>query len=1291
MIGGRGVSAERPAGRMIAVAGLGFFALVAQTLLFRDFFTVFEGSELGVGAFFGSWFIWVALGALAGRIPSRLHDAAAGHVRVLALLYIPAFVLQHSVVLHTRELAGVEAYELFPFAPMLIASFAVNAPTSFLTGSLFALACRWVAEQSKHAVSRVYISETLGACAGGVFVTVLLVWGLPGEAVFAAAAWALCAVLGVSAMLTGCRLRAGLAIMAVVGMLGAGLFCGGVGARWADYEQRAAWSRLLPAEQYGGSFSTAQSRYLYGWRENQLMVISGGGVSETFPGDDQAGAVVALHMAQRPEARNVLVFGENALGICAAFKMLPQIQHVTWLHPDRAYPRTLMEALADEGRSAAGPDEIPQKDIRTFARETQRRFDLIVLNLPDMTTLVLNRYATVEFFTLMASILETDGLVSVRVSGGENYVGGELALLGASMLDTLDAVFLKTILTPGEDTWFLAANGGGLMERPEWLARRYAGIEGASAVYPPEGVRGLYRPGRAAFQMDAYRAAMAETPRNLLRNTDRSPKALAYNLLLAVKQAEWRRLARSLPALWRVGPWLLAGPVLLYALLRLVFLLKTRWTTGDDGVTDLKFLVFTMGVASISLSIVLMFLYQVQFGTLFLHMGVITALFMAGSLVGAMGSARFLTRWPRGPLLVCLTGHLLLFGGVALLPGAASRGTYAGLFALCGAFTGVYFPIAAARLAAAGAPVRASGAGLEMLDHLGGAVGASLTGLVLLPMWGATAALGVLALLVGVNGPLLALSRTPKTRGDAFDRLVRPAAYATAGVAIYLLGVSAAVAHGEPATMGDPVVDAARTMAGATELESKEAVLPDGTAVVYFAVTESDDRAKGYVFPCDPWASKVYGYLGPIQLAAYTDAQGVLLDYAVLRSYETPSYLYHVESFHDRLMGASLFTAGPFDGVDAVSGATITDVAIRRTLTLAGQGFARDVLGVNGELEPAPAPSAADFFGSTGFRDFAVLAALTLAAILHRYRPRVWSRRAILLTSLLAAGLWLNLQYSTQQVISLAGLTLGGVVLNGPFFLLVVVPVVVVLFGNVYCGYVCPFGALQELVGDLAPKRLRGGVDKQAWRYGRAVKYGLLFLVLAAFALTRDYGRLEADPLVSVFGMARERPVVIIVVLSVALSLFYKRFWCRNLCPAGAFLSWLNGARLLGRLIPRRYPERCDLGVRSNAELDCIMCDRCGWTRPETSRSRRVLMVHGVCVAAAAAIFAGAMFSGEPPVEAGSAVPGIGEADVPTGAGQARDVDAERIRTLIDQGHLSGREAEYYGPVSADGPAPDMP
>ena len=129
--------------RSAVMIALGFFALVAQTVLFREYLTAFEGNELGVGGFFGSWLVWVALGAAAGRGDTRTHRVLLDRFPVLILAYLPAFLIQFYLTVHARSVAGVPAYELFPFARMFGLSLLANAPVSAVTGFLFTMGCRW--------------------------------------------------------------------------------------------------------------------------------------------------------------------------------------------------------------------------------------------------------------------------------------------------------------------------------------------------------------------------------------------------------------------------------------------------------------------------------------------------------------------------------------------------------------------------------------------------------------------------------------------------------------------------------------------------------------------------------------------------------------------------------------------------------------------------------------------------------------------------------------------------------------------------------------------------------------------------------------------------------------------------------------------------------------------------------------------------------------------------------------------------------------------------------------------
>jgi hypothetical protein len=254
------------------------------------------------------------------------------------------------------------------------------------------------------------------------------------------------------------------------------------------------------------------------------------------------------------------------------------------------------------------------------------------------------------------------------------------------------------------------------------------------------------------------------------------------------------------------------------------------------------------------------------------------------------------------------------------------------------------------------------------------------------------------------------------------------------------------------------------------------------------------------------------------------------------------------------------------------------------------------------------------------------------------------------------------------------------------FLLVVGVPLMALLFGNLYCGYVCPFGAAQELLGYVLPRRFRPASPRDQMRLARFIKYAVLALLIVAFFLSRDRRTLAGDPLTSVFGLRSALsgwPAWMFGAIGVALfgSLFYVRFWCRYLCPVGAFLSLLSHLRLLRQWVPAKWFGTCEFGLTATDHLDCLSCDRCRHTVAQDilapagaeSRSRASPLV-------LAAALGGLLITSASLTQFRRVMPLILEEPASTtpAAGQPRDVDVRQIRMLLEQHQLSDRKAEYY-------------
>ena len=1207
------------------ILALGFFALMAQTLLIRAFLTVFEGHELAIGCFFGSWFLWVAVGAGLGRwVSGWFSDPLLMRTfALLALLYLPAYAIEYVLITSARSLIHVTSFEVFPFGSMVVLSLVANASVSLVTGFLFTLACRWWAPATTVTstettvdpaaaianplpAARVFVLETLGATAGGVAVTVLLANGMLPFHIVLAGAVVLCVAVSLAWPVRPW-------LRALPTLLGLGLLLSPIGNVWTTYDATRQWSRLLPGEAYRGRFATAQADYLYGEHEGQFEVVSAGGVCESIPDRAHGVEVAALGLSQCPQARRVLVIGPGSLSVALALAELPDLESITWLHPDPDYPGALTRVLPRTYRERLARLTIPAVDIRQALDQPGPRSDLAILHLPDVTTLVQNRCFALGFLRELKKHLAPDAVVALRVAGSANYPGPEQSLLGASAVATLHSLWPHVALKPGEESWLFASGRDQVLESPARLRDRWAAIPGAAALFPPDALVSLYPPDRIALQRQKYHETMAAAGgTKALVNTDDRPLALLFTLLLTLRQGGFTGLSSALPVVLQGGAWIVAALLGLYALLRLVYVIQAGPSRSsgavharDPRVFDGVVLVLATGLAGMSLSIVLMFSFQARFGTLFLHVGLVSALFMLGAFGGSLFAERFLrrsAREPRALLPLVLSSHLLFLAMVATLwPATGSRLVYAALFGLAGVFTGVYFPLAALRLRRAGWSNAGTGATLEALDHLGAAAGAMLTGLFLLPVLGTSTTIGLLGGLVAVNLVPAVFPGRMAAGATQGDRALRPLGYVLFGVGVWMLVTMNLVAHLRHQETDRQLEDIARSLLESDEIVLQEVHMPDGRTVPCVKGPDrsptpkqgssdepDDDQGRNaFVFSSADLAPDVRGYQGPITLAVRMDSRGVLQDYAILHSRETPAYLAMVQPLRARLLGRSVLESGPWQGVDVVSGATLTSRAIVATLRQSGRAFAKHGLGLPVDT-PRAAPTVPVVEGNVLW-----LAGFLLVAAVLRFRPGRWTRRSFLLLSLVILGFGLNLQFSTQHVFSLLDLGWPEVTASATFALVVGVPVLTLLIGNVYCGYVCPFGALQELAGELRPRRWVTDPTRTVWRYGRFVKYVLLFWLVALFALTHDFRVLSPDPLITVFGTGRTTTAIFWAGVVVVLSIPFRRFWCRNLCPAGAFLALLGRVRILRPLSPEPRIGSCDLGVRTRRELDCLRCDRC--------------------------------------------------------------------------------------------------
>ncbi|MGA2172590.1 MAG: 4Fe-4S binding protein [Sedimentisphaerales bacterium] len=1255
--------------RGFVIFAYGLFSIAAQTLIFREFLTSFESNDITIGIFFGCWFVWIALGAVLVNKSKRLAELLLANIELLLLAYLPAFILEVILIIHIRQFAGIAPYVLLPIPTALLLGVLVNVPVSLITGLLFPLTCRWVQLDTTPSVSRVYLLESLGSFIGGLGTTLLLAFGVTSAKIFLLLAFILSVAVLLS-LVAGSHRKTTIPVILLVILFGIGL-ASGIDRPIANRLNIAKWSRLLPADSLSGSFQTAQAEYLYGTYQGQWVVVREGSAVEAVPDPTSAGRTIALTLSQNPKGSRVLVIGYG-LGLCRQFLQLPQIDRLVWAHPDNEYVSRVLQFAPRELSISDTRFERFAGDIRSLLNQQKEKFDLVIINMPDAASSASNRYFTLDFFEQVKRSLRPAGVLALCVPGGENIMGTELVTIGASAKLTLTRVFPNMVIAAGDQTWFIASDANDISGDPGTLRNRFAAIQNAAEVYPPNGLFSIYLPDRAAKAINAYNSA--DLPAEQLLNRDSRPLANLYSLLLSAKQSD-APVTRLFKYLVMAGLPVFLVPIFIYVLLRLIFLL-TAPAGARPSIFDYTFLLFSVGTVGIGVVIVLMFLYQTRFGSLYLHIGAVSSLYMAGLAVGAAVANRFLRNHANRPdmlLTATLLIHCIILAAIAFWP-AEMWGHYAFAvaFIVCGLCAGCYFPIAGRMLADCGLATTSVAAQLQTIDHFGAAAGGVVTTLALVPVLGARVTLLVFILLLLANLPAAALRLCCPAKATASSAL-RAAGFTLFGIAASIILCSNLLAlAGRRFTPALPL-NTAQALAGSLRIEATTAPLgPAGKITNYFKAYDANNSIAGYVFSSEDLAPDIRGFGGKINLAIFTDASGHLIDFNIVRSNETPAYFDMLANWLTSLKGRAIFNSQPFTGIDAVTGATVSSKAILKSLAESGGNFATTVLGQTG---PQKAAGTTQWLPDSQSTYLLIAFLLTILVI---YRGGYWSRFLIITCDVFIAGITLNAQFSTEQVASLLSFVLPLAAPSGVFILTIGAPLVAILFGNLYCGYLCPFGAFQELVGYLLPARFKPSISIDQMRKARFVKFLVLFVLIVAFFLSRNHDTLAVDPLIKAFSFSHSGKLpTLIVAIALLGSLFYSRFWCRYMCPAGAFLSLFNKIAIFSRYLPAKHYANCEYGLSYNDTLDCIYCDKCryeprraGVAEPAVGFGSRYFLAAVLVVAVGISAISIRSIVRELPAPVVAATA--------SSAGQPRNVDPQKIRKMIRENKLSDHEADFY-------------
>ncbi|HIJ84699.1 MAG TPA: FMN-binding protein, partial [Magnetococcales bacterium] len=640
---------------------------------------------------------------------------------------------------------------------------------------------------------------------------------------------------------------------------------------------------------------------------------------------------------------------------------------------------------------------------------------------------------------------------------------------------------------------FFCASQHPLEQDPAALYQRFLKIKPPEKTIPEVAFFDLLPEGRAAFTRARLEGKNAEI------NTDTLPITFYYNLIL------WSRFTASgagefLAWLKDLDGWPYGVPAFFAAWI-LFFSLKGQSKTHLERFRQntALFSLASFGFVTMAAQLVILLSFQMKIGVIFSRIAVINGLFMAGLVLGAAWLGGWLSR--RGTVESGLIGIHLAMGIFCLIlpqllqadPGTASQLPYHALAFVTGILGGSAFPLGVSMVHDRQQVSAATSGLVHAWDHWGGALGAWVAGLIMIPLTGTTTTMRLLAFIILLSIGALSLIQSPGLR--ARIPLGKTPSYPWQGWVRTLLIVTLSVGvltaltrhHGQEKQM----TFNSSLLASVSGSQHFQTI----TAPWLHYVGRNDTLEPDTVSLSSlTVADDIRGYAGPIHLLVSAEKNGKIRGAHLIYSQETPAYIHDMGPWLQRFKGIA-----PDDprftvlGMDGLSGATITRNAALKTIqktALHGlhQAFGHELPSLEKTALSWPPLSF-----------WAALTILILAVMVYfRNKPR--EMLLLEIAAVLILGFAFNLPWTELDLVNGSLGHVGGWENHQAWWLLGGFALLAALLaGPIHCGLVCPFGALQSLFSRLGVRLGFGrSLNPRVERLGLFFKFILLAGVLVA-------------------------------------------------------------------------------------------------------------------------------------------------------------------------------------------------
>jgi len=686
-----------------SIIGTGISSIAVQLITIREFLSQFHGNEITISLVLFCWLLLTGFGSLIAKFVKR---PSVSLYSVLTLL-IALWPLLHIIFIRNfRDAAFIHGtspgfYQIFFYI------MGTTTPYCLLVGFILPYALKVIEKSNPHFTSgELYITDSIGDISGGVLFSFILVyWVKPFMTI--AITSSLLIILALSLLIVSRR-----RLLLLSAVLATSLFY--------LFSLNSNFEISTLSKQYGDIVRYLESPY-------GRIVITGEGTQHTFwesgiPLYSDANIInseekVHYPLSQAERIENVLLVS-GGLGETVGEVLKYNPRHIDYVELDP----NLTTVAQNLGFLKERPSlTVINTDGRNYIRRTEKRYDAIIVDLPDPDTFQINRFFTSEFFSFSKNILSEGGILSFGLKYYPNYISDIRKKKLSSIYNTARVHFENVMVLPGGEAYFLCRDGELWTDIPARLEMKAIGTSYIAGF----------------FHGDVTKERIRELQKNLDRkeyiNTDFEPRVI--NIVFQ----EWFMMHGASPKAFILI-------FLALTILYLIFMKKEEYVLFSTGLT-------TMGV-----EMLVVFIFQVMYGYIYLKIGAIITSFLLGLLPGAIMGNFFKDKKLVNLIVseIVLLGLLLIFFiWITFFKGELHQIYFLSYCFVFAFFCGYQFPAATGVIGEERSPA----AGCLAADLMGAAVGTLATGTLLIPLWGIRSAIIFLILIKVSSNMVILFSR----------------------------------------------------------------------------------------------------------------------------------------------------------------------------------------------------------------------------------------------------------------------------------------------------------------------------------------------------------------------------------------------------------------------------------------------------------------------------------------------------------------------------------------------------